>query len=202
MCNVKDMNIPAKQDDIACPWLVDKFDDVHVFSSGLDSGYIGAGIVIVINRSLVRHVYKVSKVRSHLLCIRLLFKNKLSVSILGLYAADEVNSLIARAVNESFFVILGSDFNKNGSCKYTSFKKCHDLGLVNSLGESSFAKGVSKTIDYVFDSSNLVNAIMQHGVFVVNEHFDMDHRAVSVSLDLGGLLDARLNSLYKQTNKD
>ncbi|KAG9304022.1 hypothetical protein G9A89_005932 [Geosiphon pyriformis] len=41
---------------------------------------------------------------------------------------------------------------------------------------------------------------MQHSVFVVNEHFNMNHRAVSVFLDLGGLLDTRLNSLRKQNN--
>ncbi|KAG9299578.1 hypothetical protein G9A89_020749 [Geosiphon pyriformis] len=192
-----DINIPAKQDDIvrwhkdinnlvsiftktklknkACPWLVDKFDNVCVFSSGLDSGYVGAGVMIVMNRSLARHVYKVSKVSGCLFCIRLLFKNKLLVSILSLYAgaslatqffqADKINSLIARAVNELSFVILGGNFNKNGSPPTWS----------NSWG-------VSKTIDYVFVSSNLVNTIMQRSVFVVNKHFDMDHRAVSVSL--------------------
>ncbi|KAG9307162.1 hypothetical protein G9A89_016990 [Geosiphon pyriformis] len=182
MCNIRGMNNPAKQDDIAHPWLVNKFDDVCVFSSGLDSGYVGASVAIVINRSLARHVYKVSKILSYLLCIRLLFKNKLLVSILGLYTsaslatqfsqADEINFLIAKAVNESSFVILGGDFNKDGSRKCASFKRCHDLGLSNSWG-------VSKTIDYVFISSNLVNTIMQYGVFVVSEHFDMDHRAVS-----------------------
>ncbi|KAG9289984.1 hypothetical protein G9A89_010290 [Geosiphon pyriformis] len=224
-CNVKGMNIPAKQDDIvhwhkdinnlvsiftetklrnkARPWLVDKFDDVCMFSSDLDFGYVGAGVVIVMNRFLARHVYKISEVPGCLLCIRLLFKNKLLVSILGLYTgaslttqffqADEINSLIVRAINESSFVILGDNFNEDGSHKCTSFKKCHDLGLINSLGGSSFAKtptwsnswGVVKTIDYVFVSSNLVNAIIQCNVFVVSEHFDIDHKAVSVSLSLG-----------------
>ncbi|KAG9297128.1 hypothetical protein G9A89_019409 [Geosiphon pyriformis] len=191
----------------ACSWLVDKFNDVHVFSSGLNSGYMGAGVVIVMNRSLARHVYKVSEVPGCLLCIKLLFKNKLLVSILGLYAdaslttqfsqADEINSLIVKAVNESSFVILGGDFNEDDSHKCTSFKKCHDLDLINSLGGSSFAKAptwsnsqdVAKTIDYVFVSSNLVNVIIQCDVSVVSDHFDMDHKAVSVSLDLGGLLD-------------
>ncbi|KAG9285722.1 hypothetical protein G9A89_002289 [Geosiphon pyriformis] len=186
------INNPAKQDDIvrwhkdmdnlvsifmetklknkARSWLVNKFDNVHMFFSGLDSGYVGAGVAVVMNRSLAKHVYKVSE-------------------------ADEINSLIARAVNESSFVILGGNFNEDGSYKYTSFKKCHDLGLINSLG-------VSKMIDYVFVSLNLVNVIIQHDVFVVSEHFNMDHRAVFVSLGLGGLLDMRLNSLRKQANKD
>ncbi|KAG9293969.1 hypothetical protein G9A89_019307 [Geosiphon pyriformis] len=226
------MNVLTKQDDIvrwhkdmdnlvsiftetklknkAHLWLVDKFNNVCVFSSGLNSGYVGANVAIVMNRSLARHVYKVSEVLGSLFCIRLLFKNKLSVSILGLYAADEINSLIARAVNESSFVILSGDFNKDGFRKCANFKRCHNLGLVNSLGGSFFAKvptwsnfqGVLKTIDYVFVSSNLVNAVMQHGVFVVNEHFDTDHRAVSVSLGLGGFLDTRLNFFHKQANKD
>ncbi|KAG9298398.1 hypothetical protein G9A89_000397 [Geosiphon pyriformis] len=236
MHNVRGMNISVKQDNIvqwhkdmdnlvsiftetklrdkACPWLVDKFDDVCMFSSGLDSGYVSAGVMIVMNRSLARHVYKVSEVPGHLLCIKLLFKNKLSVLILKLYAGasltNEINSLIVKAMNESSFVILGGDFNEDDSHKCASFKKCHDLGLINSLGGSFFAKaptwsnsqGVAKTIDYVLVSLNLVNAIIQHDVFVVSEHFDMDHKAVSVSLDLGGLLDVRLNSLYKQANKD
>ncbi|KAG9293984.1 hypothetical protein G9A89_019322 [Geosiphon pyriformis] len=165
-----------------------------MFSSGLDSGYVGASITIVMNRSLAKHIYKVFEVSSHLLCIRLLFKNKLLVSILGLYAgaslatqfsqADEINFLIAKTMNKSFFVILGGDFNEDSSYKYTSFRN------------------VAKTIDYVFISSNLVNAIMQRNVFVVSEHFDMDHKAVFVSLSLGGLLDTKLNSFCKQTNKN
>ncbi|KAG9289030.1 hypothetical protein G9A89_015579 [Geosiphon pyriformis] len=188
MCNVRGMNVPAKQDDIVCwhkdinnlvsifmetklrnktcLWLVDKFDDVYMFFSGLDSGYVGAGVMIVMNRFLARHMYKVSE-------------------------ANEINSLIARAINESFFVILGGNFNKDSSHKCASFKKCHDLGLINSLDGSFFAKaptwsnsqGVAKTIDYVFVSSNLVNVIIQHNVFVVSEHFDMDYKTVFVSLD-------------------
>ncbi|KAG9287594.1 hypothetical protein G9A89_019655 [Geosiphon pyriformis] len=126
-CNVRGMNNSAKQKDIAHSWLVDKFDDVYMFSSGLDSGYINAGVAIVMNRSLAKHVYKISKVLGYFLCIRLLFKNKLLVSILGLYAgaflatqfsqADEINSLIVKAMNESSFVILGGDFNEDGSHK-------------------------------------------------------------------------------------
>ncbi|KAG9284285.1 hypothetical protein G9A89_002095 [Geosiphon pyriformis] len=73
--------------------------------------------------SLARHVCKVSEVPGQLLSIKLFFKNKLSVSILGLYAgtsslvqfsqAGEVNSLIAKTVNKSSFVVLGGDFNEN-----------------------------------------------------------------------------------------
>ncbi|KAG9289737.1 hypothetical protein G9A89_014472 [Geosiphon pyriformis] len=150
MDNLVSIFTETKLKNKACLWLVNKFNDVCVFSSGLDSGYVGAGVTIVMNRSLVRHVYKISEIPDCLLCIRLLFKNKLSVSILDLYTgaflatqfsqADEINSLIARAVNESSFVILGGNFNKDGSHKCASFKWCYDLGLVNSLGESSFAK--------------------------------------------------------------
>ncbi|KAG9305778.1 hypothetical protein G9A89_001066 [Geosiphon pyriformis] len=82
-----------------------------------------------------------------------------------------------------------------GGC--VSFKKCLDLGLVNYLVRSLVAKkptwanskGVEKTIDYVFVSSNLVNALVHHNVFEVSKHFDMDYLAVSVSLGLGELLD-------------
>ncbi|KAG9285090.1 hypothetical protein G9A89_009901 [Geosiphon pyriformis] len=90
---------------------MNKFDDVQVFTFDLDSGHVSSGIVIVMNISLVRHVCKVSEVLGQLLSIKLLFKNKLSVTILGLYAgassmiwfsqAGKVNFLIAKAVNES-----------------------------------------------------------------------------------------------------
>ncbi|KAG9297140.1 hypothetical protein G9A89_019421 [Geosiphon pyriformis] len=146
--------------------------------------------------SLARHVYKVSEVPGQLLSIRLLFKNKLFVSILGLYAGA--------------FSVTRGDFNEDGSHKSTSFKKCFDLGLVNSLISSLAVKmptwknsrGVKKTIDYVFVSSSLVNVIVSCEVLNVSGHFDTDHQAVLVDLDLGGLLDMCLNSLRKQANKD
>ncbi|KAG9305738.1 hypothetical protein G9A89_005136 [Geosiphon pyriformis] len=129
MCNVRGMNNPAKQNDIIhwhkdmnnlvsifmesklkgkiCSWIVNKFDGVQVFTSNMESGYLGAGVVIVMDSSLARHVCKILEVPGRLLSIRLLFRNKLSVSILGLYAnafsvaqfsqAGDINSLIAKA---------------------------------------------------------------------------------------------------------
>ncbi|KAG9307381.1 hypothetical protein G9A89_017210 [Geosiphon pyriformis] len=242
MCNIRGINNLVKQEDIICwhknsgnlvsiltetklkdkvhPWLASKFDGVCVFSSGLNSGYISTGVVVIIDNSLAKHVSKVFEVPGCLLCIRLFFKNKLSVFVLGLYTgasltawfsqAGEVNSLIAMAVNKSFFVILGSDFNENGSHKCASFKRCFDLGLVNSLNRSPFVKaptwynfyGVAKTIDYVFVSSDLVGALVNYGVVGVEKFFNTDHKAISVSVGLGGLLDVQLNSLHRQTNKD
>ncbi|KAG9297165.1 hypothetical protein G9A89_019446 [Geosiphon pyriformis] len=242
MCNVRGMNNPAKQEDIIrwhkemnnlvsiitetklksriCLWIVDKFDGVRVFSSGLDPNHLGVGVAVIMDVSLAHHVYKVSKVPSRLFSIKLLFKGKLSVSILGLYAgaslvvqffqAGEINSLIAKAVNKFSFIIFGGDFNENSSHKSASFKRCLDLGLVNSLVGSSAVKmptwenfrGVKKTIDYMFVSSSLVNAIVHREVLNISEHFDMDHQAVLVDLGLGGLLDTRLNSLRKQANKN
>ncbi|KAG9299738.1 hypothetical protein G9A89_013098 [Geosiphon pyriformis] len=220
MGNLVSIFTEIKLKDKICSWIINKFDGVWVFTSGLDSGYLSAGVVVVMDSSLTRHVCKVSEVPGWLLSVKLLFKNKLSVSILGLYAGaslviqfsqtDEINSLIAKAVNESSFVILGGDFNEDGSHKSASFKKCFDLGLVNSLVSSLAVKmptwensrSVKKTIDYVFVFPNLVNVIANCRVLNVSEHFDTDHQVVSVSLGLGGLLDMHLNSLCTQANRD
>ncbi|KAG9284980.1 hypothetical protein G9A89_009790 [Geosiphon pyriformis] len=168
-----------------CSWIVDRFAGVRVFTSDLDFGHMGSSVAIIMDSSLAKHVCKILE-------------------------ANEINSLIARAVNESSFVILGGNFNEDGSYKCTSFKKCFDLGLVNSLGGSSLAKlptwynshGVAKTINYVFISSNLINAIMDCGVLNVDNFFDTDHKAVSISVGLGGLLNTRLSLIHKQANKD
>ncbi|KAG9284991.1 hypothetical protein G9A89_009801 [Geosiphon pyriformis] len=232
------MNNPAKQEDIirwhkemnnlvsiitktklrskVRPWIADKFDGVQVFTSGSDSGHLGAGVAVIMNVFLAYHVCKVSEVPGRLLFVKLLFKGKLSVLILGLYAgaspavwfsqASEINSLIVKAVNESFFIVLGGDFNEDGSRKCASFRKCLDLGLANSLVESPAVKlptwanfrGIKKTIDYMLVSSNLVNAIVYCSVSNVSEHFKTDHQTVSMSLGLSGLLDVQLNSLRKQ----
>ncbi|KAG9296909.1 hypothetical protein G9A89_006864 [Geosiphon pyriformis] len=212
------MNNPAKQDDIVHwhrkidnlviivtktklkgktrLWIINKFGSVQVFTSDMDAGYLDSG-----------HVCKVLDILGQLLSIKLLFKNKLSVSILGLYTraslaihfsqTSNINSMIAKAVNEFSFTILGGDFNEDGSHKCASFKKCFNLGLVNSLSGS-----VSKTIDYVFISSNLVNVILDCGVVDVGDYFDTDHRAVSVSMGVRSLLDIHLFSLHKQANKN
>ncbi|KAG9307160.1 hypothetical protein G9A89_016988 [Geosiphon pyriformis] len=202
MCNVRGLNNPVKQNDLA-----DKFDSVQVFTSGLDFGSLGVEVLIIMNFSLAKHVCKVSEVPGWLLSIKFLFKNKLSVSILGLYAgvssvvwfsqAGEVNSFIAKAINKSFFVIFGGDFNENDSHKCASFKKCFNLGLINSLGGSSFVKsptwynfhGITKTINYMFISSNLVGVVVDHGVNGIENYFDTNHNAVYVFVSLGGLFD-------------
>ncbi|KAG9288361.1 hypothetical protein G9A89_021392 [Geosiphon pyriformis] len=164
------------------PWLIDKFDGVRVFTSGLDSGSLGASVLIVVNFSLAKHVCK----------------------------TGEINSLIAKVINESSFVILGGDFNEDSSRKCVSFKKCLELELVNSLIGNPAVKmstwanfrGVMKTIDYVFVSQNLVNSLVHHGVLNVGKYFDTDHQAVSVSLGLGSLLNTHLFFFRKQANKD
>ncbi|KAG9306832.1 hypothetical protein G9A89_005733 [Geosiphon pyriformis] len=227
MCNIRGMNNSMKQNDIIHwhketnnlisivtetklkgkirLWIINKFDSIWVFTFGLNSGHVGSGVAIVMDISLVRHVCKVSEVPGWLLSIKLLFKNKLSVSILGLYAGafsmvwfsqtGKVNSLIAKTVNEFFFIVLSGDFNKNGLHKNASFKRCLDLGLVNSLG-------VKKTIDFVLVLSNLVNAIVNCNVVNMSEHFNIDYWVVFVSMGLGSLLDTQLNSFYRQTNRN
>ncbi|KAG9285565.1 hypothetical protein G9A89_006553 [Geosiphon pyriformis] len=237
MCNVCGLNNPVKQDDVirwhkdmnnlvsiftelklkgkVHPWLTNKFNGVWVFTSGLDSGSLGAGVLIIVNFFLAKHICKVSEVPGRLLSIKLFFKNKLSVSILGLYAgassvAGEINFLIAKTINKSSFVILGSNFNENSSQKCASFKKCLELGLVNSLIGSLAIKmptwvnsrDVMKTIDYMFVSSNLVNSLVHHGVLDVSKYFDTDHQTVFMSVGLDGLLDTHLFSLRKQANKN
>ncbi|KAG9301481.1 hypothetical protein G9A89_005631 [Geosiphon pyriformis] len=180
---------------------------LKVFTLGIDAGHLGSGVAIIMNNSLAWHMCKVLEVPGQFLSIKLLFKNKLFVSILGLYAgaslavhfsqANDINSMIAKAVNEFSFTILGENFNEDGSHKCASFKKCFNLGLVNSLGES-----VSKTIDYVFVFSSLVNAILNYEVIDVGNYFDTDYRAVFVSVDVGSFLNTHLFLLHKQANKD
>ncbi|KAG9292217.1 hypothetical protein G9A89_023937 [Geosiphon pyriformis] len=119
---------------------------------------------------MLKDVCKVTEVLGWLLSIKLLFKNKLSVSILGLYAGaslmvwfsqtDEVNSLIAKTVNESSFIVLGDDFNEDGLHKSSPVVK-------SPTWENS--RGVKKTIDFVLVLSNLVNAVVDHNV--VNKSF-------------------------------
>ncbi|KAG9289473.1 hypothetical protein G9A89_008034 [Geosiphon pyriformis] len=222
-CNVRGMNNSTKQEDIirwhkeinnmisivtetklkdgVRPWIMNKFVGIWVFTSGLSFDHMGSGIAIIMNNFLAWHVCKVLDISDWFLSVKLLFKNKLSVSILGLYARSSL---------ASSFIILGGDFNEDGSCKSASLRKCFDLGLVNSLSRSLFGKnatwnnshGVAKVINYVFVSSSLVNTILDHDVSGVEEYFDTNHKAVSVSVGLGGLLDVQLNSLHNQANKD
>ncbi|KAG9290924.1 hypothetical protein G9A89_011074, partial [Geosiphon pyriformis] len=224
MCNVQGINVFVKQADVI-HWHMDsgnmdKFDGVQIFSLELDKSFMGTGIAIIINTFLAHHVSKIEEVPSRVISVWLLFKGKLLVTVLGLYAGasfgakfgqtSEVNSLIAKAVNSSNFVILGGDFNENGSDKSASFKFCLSLGLVNSfvshhLVDShtwSNSRGVGKMINYIFVGDNLSFAVAGHQVVSVSDFFDTDHRAVVVLVGLSGLLDVQLNSLHKQANRD
>ncbi|KAG9288977.1 hypothetical protein G9A89_015526 [Geosiphon pyriformis] len=86
MCNVRSINISAKQKNIV-HWHMEsenmvsiitemklKFDDVRIFSSGLNKEFLGAEIAIVMNNFLACHVSKVEEI-----------SDKLSVTVLGLY---------------------------------------------------------------------------------------------------------------------
>ncbi|KAG9286867.1 hypothetical protein G9A89_012417 [Geosiphon pyriformis] len=187
-CNVRDINVPTKQENIVC-WhkksgnmIINKFDGIWIFTSGLGVGFLSAGVAIIINSFLAQHVSKVDKIPGQLIFVHLLFKDKLSVTILDLYAgasadtrfgqASSINSLISRAANSSSFMVVGGDFNENGSKRSASFKFCSDLGLVNIFNEHSLAKastwsnsrGVEKVLDFIFVSKNLTSTIILHKV--------------------------------------
>ncbi|KAG9293135.1 hypothetical protein G9A89_001762 [Geosiphon pyriformis] len=168
-------------------WIRDKFNGIRVFLSGLNKRFFGAEVTIIINTFLACYVCKVSEVPGWLLSIKLLFKNKLSVSILELYVRTSM-----AAVNKFLFVVLGGNFNKDGSQKCASFKKCLDLGLGNSLSgwynvkmlTWANSQNMAKTIDFLFISSNLVNAVVDYKVSNVGEFFDTNHQTVFVSVGL------------------
>ncbi|KAG9291657.1 hypothetical protein G9A89_022076 [Geosiphon pyriformis] len=240
-CNVRDMNVPAKQDDIIkwhmvlnndisivtetklCSsiksWIANKFPGVKVFISGLDAGFLGVGIALIMNEKLAKHVSKISEILGRLLMIHLLFKNKQSVFVLGLYVetslnkhmiqAGFVNFFIARACNKSIFVILGSNFNKNGNKHSSSFSKCADFGLVNTLVNSSHIKAFTwknsrsfeRTIDYIFVSQSLSNVLVKVCVVDVDEFFNTDYSSVYITIGFGGILDPVLRAIRVQANK-
>ncbi|KAG9307274.1 hypothetical protein G9A89_017102 [Geosiphon pyriformis] len=161
----KGMTNLAKQKDIVCwhkdsrnmisivtetklrsnirPWIMNKFDELQVFTSGLDVGFCDTEV----------YVSKVDEVPGHLISVCLLFKNKLSVTILGLQAAN-INSMVSKMVNSSFFVVLGGDFNENES-----------------------SKSVKKVIDFILVSENLASAMALYFVNGMSEFFDTDHKS-------------------------
>ncbi|KAG9302858.1 hypothetical protein G9A89_022274 [Geosiphon pyriformis] len=149
------------------------FNGVWVFTSGLESDHLGAGVVVIMNFSLTRHVSRVSEMSGWLFSIKLLFKDKILVSILGLYAgafsvvqfskAGKINFFIMKAANKSSFVILGGDFNEDGSHKCSGHQRTY---------------------------------------LEISKYFDMDHKAVFMSVGLNGLLNTWLNYFHKQVNKD
>ncbi|KAG9300883.1 hypothetical protein G9A89_015339 [Geosiphon pyriformis] len=202
------------------PWIKNKFEGVWIFTSGLDVGYLSAGVTVIMNNSLACHISKIKVVPGHVISVCLLFKDKLLVTVLGLYAGassgvcfgqvSEVNSLIAKAVNTSNFVVLGGDFNENGSGRSASFRFCLGFGLVNSFAGHQLTlapmwynlRGIKKTIDYILVSESLLSAVAEHWVRSVSDFFDMDHSAVTMLVGLNEVLDVQLNSLHRQANRD
>ncbi|KAG9284048.1 hypothetical protein G9A89_022822 [Geosiphon pyriformis] len=137
-------------------------------------------------------------------------KGKLSVSVLSLYAgastgicfgqASEVNSIIAKAVNTSTFMVLDENFNEYRSERSASFKFCLSLGLVNLFNGHHLVKApmwcnsrsAERIIDYIFVSESLFFIVIKCWVSFVSNFFNSDHNAVVVLL----------NGLSKQANKD
>ncbi|KAG9289757.1 hypothetical protein G9A89_014492 [Geosiphon pyriformis] len=166
MCNVRSINVSAKQEDVVCwhkdsgniilvimetklrpnimHWIMNRFNGVQIFTSGLDISFFDTGVAIIMDNFLVCHVFKVEEISSCVVSVHFLFKDKTSVLIVSLYAGassgvrfslvSEVNFFIVWMVNSSTFVVLGGDFNKNRFRKSTSFGFCSNLSLVNFFG--------------------------------------------------------------------
>ncbi|KAG9290065.1 hypothetical protein G9A89_010371 [Geosiphon pyriformis] len=191
-CNVRDMNNPTKQEDIVYWYIINKFDGIRIFLSGVDKRFFGAGMTIIMNNSLAHHVSKIDEISGRVILVHLFFKGKLSVMVLGLYAdtssgirfgqAVEVNFFVTRALNSSTFVVLDSDFNENNSKKSASFRFCLDLGLANSFGTYSLVRAPILSL-----------AVAGQIVASVSDYFDTDHKTVIVSVGLGELLNVHLN---------
>ncbi|KAG9287986.1 hypothetical protein G9A89_017581 [Geosiphon pyriformis] len=172
------------------------------------------------NSSLACYVSKIENISGQVISVWLLFKDKLSVAVLGLYAsasavnrfgqASEINSFIAKAVNSSTFVVLDGDFNENSSRKSVSFKFCSDLDLVNlftrhllvNASTWNNSRDVKRFIDFIFVNKSLSSVVTGHQIELTSNFFNTDHNAVLVLIDLGSLLDTSLNSECKQANRD
>ncbi|KAG9296302.1 hypothetical protein G9A89_014894 [Geosiphon pyriformis] len=150
-----------------------------VFTSGLESGYLGLGVAIIMNVFLVQHMCKVSE-----------------VSVLGLYGdvtlekrlaySHVINSMVAETLNGSIFVVLSGDFNENDSGRSVSFKKFLDLDLLDSLYGSLLHKlstwfnsrGVQKCIDFILVNDGLRSSSFNQQVYCLDEFFDFDYLVI------------------------
>ncbi|KAG9305494.1 hypothetical protein G9A89_006464 [Geosiphon pyriformis] len=120
----------------------------------------------------------------------------------------ESKMVALETVNSSSFVILGGNFNENGSGKSASFKFCLGLDLANTFDEHLLVKasiwcnfrGVEKVINFILVSENLASTIASHKVDNMSEFFNTDHKLVSVLIELDELLDAYLTSIHRQAN--
>ncbi|KAG9290020.1 hypothetical protein G9A89_010326 [Geosiphon pyriformis] len=221
---VSDILITAKE-NLALDMIMDNSELILPLSSfaspdvsTLGLSFLGTEVAIIMDISLACYVSKVEEVSGQLISVHFLFKNKLLVTILGLYSgassntyfsqAANVNFIISIAVNSSSFVVLDGDFNENKSKRSASFKFCLDLGLVNTFNEHLLAqtptwsnsRGVKKVIDFIFVNKHLVSTIASHIVENVSNFFNTDHKSVLVSIGLGELLDACLISAHRQAN--
>ncbi|KAG9306155.1 hypothetical protein G9A89_016059 [Geosiphon pyriformis] len=225
--NVQSINVPTKQEDVVY-WHKESENVVsiitetklRIFLTGLNKGFLGVRVAIIIDNNLACYICKIKKIPDRVILVWLLFKGKLLVSILGLYAsasagarfsqALKISAFIAKTVNSSTFLVIGGNFNESGSRRSTCFRFCSDLGLVNSFSRSSLIKtsiwsnfrGVEKTIDFVFVSASLASVVAECAVSSASEFFEFDHKVVLVLVGLGGLVNINLNSLYKQTNRN
>ncbi|KAG9290825.1 hypothetical protein G9A89_010974 [Geosiphon pyriformis] len=155
-------------------WIINKFDGF---------GYLDSSVAIIMNVSLVQYMCKVFEVPDQLISVKLLFRDKLLVTVLGLYARATlkkrlaylhvINLIMAKTLNGSTFVVLSRNFNENDFGHSTSFKKFLDLGLLDSL------QNVQKCIDFILVSNSLHSFFFNQYVYYPVEFFNFDYLVVS-----------------------
>ncbi|KAG9307482.1 hypothetical protein G9A89_017312 [Geosiphon pyriformis] len=127
---------------------------------------------------------------------------------------------VLRDVNLCWFYLSSSKCAKYGKLGHMLLSCSDQVGNVvmgKSLGgttgdktavnlDFSMSSKSCKQIFFIVLSGNFNKddscKIINHGVANVGDYFDSDHKAVSVRVGLGRLLNMHLNSIYKQVNKD
>ncbi|KAG9300324.1 hypothetical protein G9A89_011397 [Geosiphon pyriformis] len=237
MCNIRSINVLAKQVDII-HWymsfdcmvsfimetkLQSSFESVCVFMSGLDKEFFGARMAVIMNNFLACYVSKIKEVPSQVILVWLLFKDKLSVMILELYAgafsktrfgqALTVNFFIVKTINSSTFMVLDGDFNENGS-ERNDFKiavlsvsgqpisiakksETHRLSILNSKKFTKVQDGLHKIwsdLFKVYSNGLLRNASFAGVISGAAAYF----LALDISVDIGvhGLVSSTITEFW------
>ncbi|KAG9291638.1 hypothetical protein G9A89_022057 [Geosiphon pyriformis] len=133
--NMVSVVIKIKLQSSVKSWISNKFENICIFIFGLKKSFLGAEVAIIMNNSLAHYVSKMEEISGQVISVQLLFKGKLSVMVLSLYAgalfdarfglASEVNFFIAKTVNSSTFVVLSN----TDSAKWVKFRECYVVKL-------------------------------------------------------------------------
>src|SRR3954466_11909737 len=176
----------------------------------------GSGAAIIINRILTPHIHQITEIPGRCITIQLKFTGKITFTITGIYhqankdknTAHQIIKHLEGAHQHSTHSIIAGDLNEpitkpKHLLKWLSKMKYINIAKIfKQTNTPTWSNGITQsTIDFIWTSHNLAKHTNHLNIHFTSEHFETDHKAITIQVNVTSITKANHQKLNKKRQK-